>query len=272
MYRQLLHWESIIMYGNWKWELIGMVSMENGICMLVIKVLALCLYYVFAIWCAKFPSHTLHEGVGGTQQPMHQPSQLVFSACSAIIVPEVSVLLCSFRWCWGWGGRKGKILPFCFKLWQQNMNPVVQFMDIRILQKILWTLRLVFLCALSIPSTRLFLTTILGQTGVLFSICWKKSYRYYGHLVIAYWTYKTLSKRQSSFPRFFVGGWKNQTLSPLSASLFDLKCMPFEAYVMVDTELWYDANGLPGYKHIKPCLLAGFLWWIHEAIFTTKPW
>ena len=157
----------------------------------------------------------------------------------------------------GWGG-KGKVLPFCFKLCQQNVNPVIQFMDIRILQKILWTLRLVFLCALSIPSTRPFLTTTLGQTGVLFSICWKKSYWYYGHLVIAYWTYKTLSKWQSSFPRFFVGGWKNQTLSPLSASLFDLKCMPFEAYVMVDTELWYDANGLPGYKHIKPCLLAGF--------------
>ena len=104
------------------------------------------------------------------------------------------------------------------------MNPVIQFMDIRILQKILWTLRLVFLCALSIPSTRSFLTTTLGQTGVLFSICWKKSYWYYGHLVIAYWTYKTLSKRQSSFPRFFVGGWKNQTLHYLLLCLIWSAC------------------------------------------------
>ena len=38
---------------------------------------------------------------------------------------------------------------------------------------------------------------------------------------------------------------------------------PFEAYVTVATEYelpWdrYDANGLPGYNHIRPCLLAVF--------------
>ena len=47
----------------------------------------------------------------------------------------------------------------------KTWNPIVQFIDIRILQKILWTLALVFLCALSIPGTLPFLKTTHGPTG-----------------------------------------------------------------------------------------------------------
>ena len=73
---------------------------------------------------------------------------------------------------------------------------------------------------------------------------------------------------RSSFLRFFLGGRKLECFSILRCSVQSGKCAPFT----VATELpwyWYDANVLPGYKLIRPCLLAGFYRWIHSALFNT---
>ena len=84
-------------------------------------------------------------------------------------------------------------------------NLVIQFLDNRILQKMLCTLALAFFCALFISSTPPFSKTTHGTTSVCFGIWWNKSFRYHGHLVIAYWTYETLSRRQVFLPLLYFG-------------------------------------------------------------------
>ena len=153
----------------------------------------------------------------------------------------------------------------CNELWY----PVIQVVDARIL-KIFWTPALIIFCYISIPETPPFSKTSHGPISILFTIWRNMPFRYHSHLSITYGPYETFFRGGNScFLHFFWGGWKSglfsiSVISPLTELETRTLC------ITVATELpWYcyDVHWLPGYKHIRPCLQAGFYRWIHSAIF-----
>ena len=117
---------------------------------------------------------------------------------------------------------------------------------------------------LSIPGTSPFFKASHGQNGVLCSIWSDRSRWYHGHLVIAYLTYEMLSRQQVFLPSLlFMWSFSILCFSVLSESI--KKCAVW-GICHVCQRIAMAANGLPGYKDIRPYLLAGFYQWIHTAI------